>query len=257
MKADRLFTETRRAQIIAIIQQQKSIYVEAIVEQFGVSAVTVRKDLKALEDENVLTRTHGGAILNDKSTFDPPLVEKQKIRTAEKMAIARQAARLVNEGDVIILDNGSTSTFIGRELKNHRKLTIITNAVNIAWELAGSPVEIILTGGSLRAGSFSLLGPLAEASLTDMSANKYFMSVDGIDMGQGFTTPNLQETRMSQLMMRAAAEVIVVADSSKFGQRRMSVIAPLTGINRLITDAGLPDLARQTLLDTGIDLIVV
>lgn len=252
-----MFTEQRLEKIRQIVSRDKSVYVEDIVAKFKVSAVTARKDLKALELMNVLVRTHGGAMVAESTTLDLPLYEKQKIRTKEKIRIAQQANKLITEGDVVILDNGSTSTFIARELKERTGITIITNAVNIASELASGKLDIILTGGNLRQQSYSLIGPLAEASLKDMTADKYFMSVDGIDFQHGFTTPNILETKISQTMMKAAQQIIVVADSSKFGRRRTGIICGVKEVNSLITNDDISKENRNALKKLGVELFLV
>ncbi len=252
-----MFTEERREKIKQLLSRDKSVYVDDMTEKFKVSAVTVRKDLKALEQMNVLVRTHGGAIMTENSSLDLPLFEKQKIRAREKSDIARQAGKLIEEGDVVILDNGSTSTFIAREIKERKNITIITNAVNIASELASSKLDVIMTGGNLRQQSFSLIGPGAEASLRNMTANKYFMSVDGIDLKAGFTTPNTMETKISQTMMKVAKEIIVVADTSKFGQRRACIICAINEVAQLITNKDLGREYQRALRKEGLKLFLV
>lgn len=254
---EHMFTEERREKIKELLAKNKSVYIEEIAEKFGVSTVTARKDLKALESEKLLVRTHGGAMTALNSSLDLPLFEKQKLRTREKMAIAKRASAMIRDGEVIILDNGSTSTFIARELKERQGITIITNAVNIASELASSKLDIILTGGNLREKSFSLIGPIAEATLKDITANRYFMSVDGIDFDQGFTTPNIPETKISQMMMKVAKEVIVVADSTKFGQRRTGIIAPIKGVRGIITSKDLSKENQRAVKKCGIELFLV
>jgi DeoR family transcriptional regulator of aga operon len=253
-----MFTEERHRLIKDQLLKNRSINIEEIVNQFGVSAVTARKDLKLLESQNLLVRTHGGAILNEESaTLDLPLDKKQQINVPEKMAIARKVNEFVQEGDIIILDNGSTSTFIARELKDRTGITIITNAINIAWELASSKIDLILIGGNLREGSFSLVGPIAETCLQNLTANKYFMSVDGVDLEFGFTTPNLYETRLAQKMMAVSQSVMVVTDYTKFGKRRMGVIAPVKAVQAIITNKELVLDYQKKISDIGVALHLV
>ncbi len=154
-----MFTEERHKKIKELLVKNKSIYVENIVAKFNVSAVTARKDLKALELGKEIIRTHGGAMIVENTMFDLPLYEKKKIRTEDKIAIAKQASLLIQKGDVIILDNGSTSTFIAQELKERTGITIITNAVNIASDLASSKLDVILTGGNLSCLLYTSPGP--------------------------------------------------------------------------------------------------
>jgi len=164
---------------------------------------------------------------------------------------------MVEVGDVVILDSGSTTTFIARYLKFKKGLTIITNAVNIATELAASNIEVILTGGILRESSFSLVGPLAEDAIRSITADKMFLGVDGIDFKVGLTTPNILETKVTQLMVKAAAEVILVADSTKFGRRSMGVISEIKEIDKIITDKNINQNDLDKLEALGVETILV
>jgi len=159
-----LLNEERRRAIREILERNGRVLVTEIARQFHTSQVTVRKDLDILQSQGLIHRTHGGALpAREGALEDPTLREKEKLQRAEKLRIAEAAARLVKEGQVVILDSGTTTTAIARALRNFQKVTIITNAVNIAAELSGAPVEVILTGGTLRKNSFSLVGPIAES----------------------------------------------------------------------------------------------
>ena len=194
-----MLSEERRQKIRQILMQQKHIVVNDLCNMFGISTVSIRNDLLVLEKRGVLTRVHGGAILNESSVTDLALTEKERIRRKEKEKIAKKAEEMIHTGDAIILDSGSTTTFIARFLKFKKGITVITNAVNIAAELAASNNEIILTGGILREKSFSLVGPLAEDSLCRLTADKLFLGVDGIHFDHGLTTPNQQEAKNYRL----------------------------------------------------------
>jgi DeoR family transcriptional regulator of aga operon len=158
---------------------------------------------------------------------------------------------------VIILDSGTTSTAVARATKHIRNLTVITNAVNIAAELAGAEMEVILTGGVLRKNSFSLVGPLAEDSLRHVTADLLFLAVDGFDIAYGLTTPNLLEARVNRAMMESAKATVVVCDSSKFGRRSLSLIAPTSAVHHTITDNKISSKYLRGLRDAGIKVIVV
>ena len=189
---------------------------------------------------------HGGAIFNDSSITDLALTEKERIRRKEKECIARKAEAMIEMGEDIILDSGSTTTYIARLLKFKKGITIITNAINIASELAASDNEIILTGGVLREKSFSLVGPIAEYTLRSITADKLFLGVDGIDFDFGLTTPNLLEAKVNHLMIKAAAQVILVADSTKFGRRSMGVIDEVRAVDKVITNKNVqPDYVKR------------
>jgi DeoR family transcriptional regulator of aga operon len=164
---------------------------------------------------------------------------------------------LVREGQVVILDSGTTTTAIARALREFQNLTIITNAVNIAAELSGSALEVILTGGTLRKNSFSLVGPIAEETLRRLNADILFLGVDGFDVHYGLSTPNLLEAKVNRAMMDVARIVIAACDSSKFGRRSLSSIAPLSAVHHLITDGGIPKGDLAALKKTGIQITLV
>jgi DeoR family transcriptional regulator of aga operon len=176
----------------------------------------------------------------------------------EKRRIGAAAAALVKDGDSIILDSGTTTQQIAKQIKGKKELTVITNGLNIALELLGSKgVQLILLGGMVRENSFSAVGHFAEEMLGQLSANKLFLAVDAFDLEFGLTTPNLEESKVNQAMVRVAREVILVADSSKFGKRSLSRIVPLGQINKIVTDDALPEDSRAELRARGIELILV
>jgi DeoR family transcriptional regulator of aga operon len=170
------------------------------------------------------------------------------------MRIAENAAAKVKEGQVVILDSGTTTTAIARALRNFHNLTIVTNAVNIAAELAGTAVEVILTGGTLRKNSFSLVGPIAEETLRRLSADLLFLGVDGFDVHFGLSTPNLLEAKVNKVMLEIAKRTVVVCDASKFGRRSLSLIAPPSALHEIITDRGAPKSDLRILKQAGIEV---
>ena len=164
---------------------------------------------------------------------------------------------MVKEGQVVILDSGTTTTAIARALREFEALTVITNAVNIAAELSGSSVEVILTGGSLRKNSFSLVGPIAEETLHRLNADILFLGVDGFDLHYGLSTPNLLEAKVNRAMMDVARVSVAVCDSSKFGRRSLSSIAPVSEIQHLISDRGISKADLAGLKKTGLQVTLV
>jgi len=253
-----VLNEERRRAILEILNREGRVLVADLAEQFRTSQVTIRKDLDILHRHGRIHRTHGGALPARESVLeDPTLREKEKLRHRDKLHIATAAARMVKEGQVVILDSGTTTTAIARALRKFENLTIITNAVNIVAELSGSSLEVILTGGTLRKNSFSLVGPIAEESLRRLNADILFLGVDGFDVHHGLSTPNLLEAKVNRAMMDVAGVVVVVCDSSKFGRRSLSSIAPLSAVHHVITDRGIrkPDLAA--LKKAGIQVALV
>lgn len=256
--SDRILNEERRRAIVDLVSRDGRVLVRSLAKRFSISQVTIRQDLEFLNDRGLLHRTHGGALpVRSAAILDPSLHEKEKLHRKEKQHISMAAALLVKEGQSVVLDSGSTTTAIARRLRNLRELTIITNAVNIAAELAGSAAEVILTGGSLRENSFSLVGPLAEDTLRRLSADILFLGVDGFDIHFGLTTPNLLEAKVNRVMMKIARRTVVVCDSSKFGSRSLSLIAPPAAIHEMITDRGISKQDLKGLEEAGIQVMLV
>jgi DeoR family transcriptional regulator of aga operon len=232
-----MLSEERRREILELLQTEGRVLVGDLSKRFRTSLITIRKDLEFLHHQGQLERTHGGALpLRTGALYDRTLGEKERLHRQDKLRIAAAAVRILRPGQVVILDSGTTATAIARACRQFRSLTIITNATNIAEELAGTSVEVILTGGTLRKNSFSLVGPLAEESLRRLSADILFLGVDGFDVRYGLTTPNLLEARVNRVMAEAARRTIVVCDSSKFGRRSLSLIMPVSAVHETITD---------------------
>jgi len=253
-----LLNEERRRAILEMLQRDGRVLVADLAQQFQTSQVTIRKDLEILHVRRLIHRTHGGALpAREGALEDPTLREKEKLHHEAKLRIAAAAARLVAEGQVVILDSGTTTTEIARALRNFQNLTIVTNAVNIAAELASSSVEVILTGGTVRKNSFSLVGPIAEEALHRLNADILFLGVDGFDVQYGLSTPNLQEAKVNRVMIEVAKRTVATCDSSKFGRRSLSLIIPPSALHRVITDHGIPKSDLRALKKMGIELTLV
>jgi DeoR family transcriptional regulator of aga operon len=253
-----VLNEERRRAILELLSREGRVLVTDLAQQFETSQVTIRKDLEILHAQGVVHRTHGGALPSrDGALADPTLREKEKLHRREKLRIAEAAAAMVQEGQVVILDSGTTTTAIARALRNFHNLTIVTNAVNIASELAGSDPEVILTGGTLRQNSFSLVGPIAEDTLRRLNADLLFLGVDGFDVHYGLSTPNLLEAKVNRVMAEISKKVVAVCDASKFGHRSLSLIVPPIGIHHVITDHDAPKSDLKVLKKSGIEVTLV
>jgi DeoR family transcriptional regulator of aga operon len=253
-----LLKEERRRAILEILQHDGRVLVGHLARRFKTSQVTIRKDLDVLQSHGLIHRTHGGALPTRHGALeDPTLREKEKLHRQEKLRIAAAAVRMVSEGQVVILDSGTTTTAIARALRNFQNLTIITNGVNIAAELAGSSVEVILTGGTVRKNSFSLVGPLAEEALRRLHADILFLGVDGFDVNYGLSTPNLPEAKVNRVMVEVATRTVAACDSSKFGRRSLSLIVPPSALQHVITDRGISKSDLRALKKAGIEVTVV
>lgn len=253
-----MLNEERRRAILEIVNRESRVLVLDLAKRFETSQVTIRKDLEALHAHGLIHRTHGGALpAREGALEDPTLREKEKLHHREKLRIAEAAAAMVQEGQVLILDSGTTTTEIARAMRNFRNLTIVTNAVNIAAELSGTAVEVILTGGTLRKNSFSLVGPIAEETLHRLHADVLFLGVDGFDVQYGLSTPNLLEAKVNRVMVEIAKRKVAVCDSSKFGRRSLSLIAPPAALDAVITDRAVPKSDLRALKKAGIEVTLV
>ena len=220
--------------------------------------ITIRRDLDVLDDRGRVCRTHGGTLSVLRAwDADQSLIEREIQHPREKLRIAAAAAKLVKDGQSVLLDSGSTTTAIARQLRFFNRLTVITNAINIATELAGGTVDVILTGGMMRKHSFSMIGPLAEDSLAHLKADILFLGVEGIDPRFGLSTSNMLEAVLNRKMVHAAQQVVAVCDASKFGCRSLSSIVPITAIHQIITDKQAPAKMLDELRASGIKITIV
>ncbi len=259
MPSNGLLNEERRREILRrMLHRDGRVLVQDLARHFRISQITIRKDLDVLDGQGVIERTHGGALpVQEGALLDPSLRDKEKLHRKEKTQIARAAARLVEKGQSVLLDSGTTTTAIARALKDMAQLTVITNAINIAAELAGTHIEVILTGGMLRKNSFSLVGPLAERTLRQLSADILFLGVDGFDTNAGLFTPNLLESEVNRAMVAIARRIVAVCDSSKFGRRSLCNIMPVTAVHEVITDKHIPKSDLHALREAGVMVTLV
>jgi DeoR family transcriptional regulator of aga operon len=251
-----MFNEERKQKILQLLAQKERVFVNDLCELFETTSVTIRKDLDQLEEEGHLRRVHGGAIINKSLYPGMALPEKQKLNLEQKEKIARKAVNMINKGDVILLDSGSTTHQLAKLIKELKGITVITNGINIAAELMNSDNDVIITGGMFDKGSSTLYGPLTEETLQHLAADKLFQGVDGIDLELGFTTPSIEEAQISRRMMKISGQSIVLADSSKFGRRSLSVIGKITDADTIITDDGVDDNYVKSLTEKGLEVII-
>jgi DeoR family transcriptional regulator of aga operon len=258
MSSNGLLNEERRREILDALHRDGRVLVKDLARRFRISQITIRKDLEFLDGQGVIQRTHGGALpLRAGALLDPTVREKEKLHRKQKMQIAMAASRLVEQGQSVLLDSGTTTMAIARALKGMAQLTVITNALNIAAELAGTNIDVILTGGMLRKNSFSLVGPLAERTLRQLSADLLFLGVDGFDTKAGLFTPNLLESEVNRAMVEISRRTIAVCDSSKFGRRSLCNIMPVTMVHEVITDRQIPKADLAALKEAGVEVTLV
>jgi DeoR family transcriptional regulator of aga operon len=260
MKPTRLLTEERRRKILEVLEKEGRVTVSELAKQFAASSVTMRADLDKLAESGALIRSHGGAVRRLDPVQDYSVAFKETIHHAEKVRIGQAAAALLRPNQTVILDSGTTTLQVARHIKQHKLkgLTVVTNALNIAHELADAPhLSLIMIGGIMRQLSDSFVGPQAERMLSALHADHLFLAVDGLDLEIGPTTPDILEAQLNNIMISVSNEVTIVADSSKIGRRSLSTIGSLSSIHRLITDERIaPDVAKS-IQELGLKLIVV
>ncbi|MFT3676015.1 MAG: transcriptional repressor AgaR [Chitinophagaceae bacterium] len=255
---DKVSTVSRRALILEKLDKHGQVDVPSLSQELKVSEVTIRNDLIRLEQKNMLIRARGGAIKVDRVGIDFNLSDKNKQHLEEKKRIGKAAAALVEDGDTIILDSGTTTMEIARNLINVSNLTVITNALNIANQMADhQKANVIIPGGFLRKNSLSLVGGAAEENFKNYFCDKLFLAVDGFNTTHGMSTPNVEEAHLNRVMIEIAKQVVVVADSSKFHKRSFAFIAPVTEVDVVVTDAGIPVEDRKKLENAGVKVIIV
>ncbi len=250
----------RRALIMRQLEQKEEVLVTELSKETGISEVTIRKDLTILQNRNLLVRTRGGAMRKpvENQNEDITIAKKGMFNFREKERIGAEAAKLIKDGDFIMLDSGTTTLEVARHLERFQHLKIITNAMNIATELMMyKRFEVILLGGNLRVNSHSTVGPLAMSVLRNFSAYKLFLGVDSFSLEDGVSTPSMEEALLNQIMIQQADKVIAVFDSSKFDKRSYVHIAEAREIDCIITDHAIPDGVRSKLKQAGIELRVV
>lgn len=238
-------TDVRRDSVVRLLREKGTISVSDIVQQFSCSEATARRDLEILESEKKLIRTFGGAILEDTKT-EIPFFAKLENLVEEKNEIAGKALELIENGDIIALTGGSTTHFIAKKLRNKKKVTVVTNAINIAYELTGAEgIQVIVTGGVSRE-SFELSGPMADAALSKLAIQKLFIGADGISLPQGIMTFNELEANTNRLMIERSLQNYVVLDHTKFSKNAPFVIVDFKEIDAIITDSGVnPSVHKQ------------
>ena len=254
-----LLVDERRRRICDLLREYGRVTVSDLAGRFETSEVTIRHDLAALEAAGALDRTRGGA-LSRRENDDLPIRVKQTLRHAEKVRIARAAAALIQDGETIILDSGTTTAELARQIRtlNVKSINVITNALNIAMLLSDVPsVRLIMLGGILRQESHSLAGHMAERALDNLQADRLFLGADGLDPEIGLMTPHLPEAQLNARMIEISRQVVTLADATKFMRRNVCVIAKVDQLDLLITDATAQPEVVAELRRRGVDVQLV
>lgn len=254
--------QARRLQIIDILSRagNGAVSVASLARQLGVSEMTIRRDLDWLEKHSILSRVHGGAVAyhagfsegSEEKSFDTRLKESNN----QKKSIGWAAAQLVHDGDRIILDAGTTTQQIARQLGGKSDLTVITNNLAVASELSRYPqIDTILLGGNLKHQELCTVGPMVKEGVGVLAVDKFFLSASGFSIRNGVTDQDMREAEVKQAMMHSSSEVILVADSSKYGVTKLVRVCPIQRVNKIVTDGNLSPAAIAELEMEGIEIL--
>ena len=250
--------DDRQRRILDLLNQQGSIQVNDLVADLQVSEMTIRRDLDALEQKGLLRRVHGGAISSQGRSFEPPFLSRASQAKEEKERIGKAISEMVQNGDSLILDIGTTTLQAAQHLVHKKNLTIITPSLPILNILGGIDwIRLIPTGGILRPGELSMVGHLAERAFEEFYVDKLFLAAGCIDLKNGLTEYNLEDALVKRAMLKNAKEVILAADSSKFNRTAMASIGPISCVQQIITDSGLDTETVSSLKELGIKLTLV
>jgi DeoR family transcriptional regulator of aga operon len=241
--------------ILERLYERGSVAVTGLARDLGVSMATIRRDLELLESQRLLSRTHGGAVSHG-VLYELPLRHRAGRHEVEKRRIAEAAAARLGDARVVGLTGGTTTTEVARRIAG-RTLTVVTNALNIASDLAVRPnLKLIATGGVARSESYELVGPMADATLDGLNLDVVFVGVDGASHA-GMTTHNDVEAHTNRRMIERARRVVVVCDASKIGRSALAVICPAHDVDELITDTGASEAGLDELRAAGVRVITV
>jgi DeoR family transcriptional regulator of aga operon len=251
-------TVERRLFIMKLLEKNEQVDVSALSKSLNVSEVTIRKDLRYFEGKNMLIRSRGGAIKHSMVDSDLSINERSRHHSKLKQKIGSAAAGLINDGETILLDSGTTIMELVKHLPKQIEITVITNAIDIAYRLAEYPrIKVIVPGGLLRKNSLSLVGEQAAKAFRDYFSDKCFIGADGIDLEKGLYTLNIEEAHLSRINIENSKKVIVLVDSSKFQRKGIMNFASLSEVNVIVTDSGIPQEYSKLLSGMKVELLVV
>lgn len=258
---DDAFARERQERIVRIVEEHGRARVGELAAQFGVSAVTVRKDLAALESERRLVRTHGGAIAVDRSRAELSFEIRERLQTQEKARIGAAGARLIHDGESIVLDASTTALSVARHIKvrgRWSQLTVITNSLRIASELAGHPgITVLMLGGRVRWEALSVVGQLGDGLFSRINVQKAFLGAAGFTVESGLADATEEEAQIKGAMVAAAREVIAIVDHTKWELAAFATFCPTDQIGIVLTDEGAPKAMVEALITRGIQVRLV
>lgn len=257
MKIKDAISNTERLDgIMQMIENQKHVSVAMICQEFKVSPATARRDLEELEKRKSIQRVHGGAIMRRNSPPENPVIQRMNLHTEEKRRIGLAASSLIRPGESIFLGSGTTVLEVAKNIKKIQDLTVITNSLLIIEELIDCKDILLMDlGGIVRRSEYSMLGSLTEAAISGLCTDKMIIGIHGIDIEQGLTNHNIQETMTDRKLLEIGKKTIIVADHTKCKTISTSYVAPITVVDTLVTDMEAPQDFTSELEDRGIKVI--
>ena len=250
-----MFTEERQLKIHALVRRHKKVAVDRLAKKFGVSTATIRTDLRDLERAGHILRTHGGALEKTKTGFELDSTQKQVRQLSEKQRIARAALTMIEDGDTILLDTGTTTLELAKLLRQRKNLTVVTNDLDVARLLEGcESAHVLLMGGIVRRGFHCTVGVQGRALIGGLTVDKAFMAANGFSVTGGATTPDLQHAETKKWMLSIANKVILLCDSSKLGRVAFARFATPDQIDILVTNA-IGETERRKLGKFGVEVM--
>ena len=247
----------RQQHILEAIREDQHVTVSTLSERFSVSEVTVRRDLSELDQAGSLRRVHGGAVAPEVGVPEPPVLQRIREQEAAKDAIGQVAAKLVPEGSTLFLGSGSTTAYVARHLTGHKGLTVITNALTVAQELAlAGGLTVLVTGGVMRLSELSLVGHLTESAVRELHVDKVIIGMRAISLVEGLTNDYLPEVMTDRAIIEMADDLVVVADHTKLGKVGPAFVAPIQRIRTLVTDRGADAEPLEKMQALGIQIVI-
>lgn len=253
-----LLAAERKMRIIEYVQHKRVATVAALANEFLVHEATIRRDLAEIEQEGLLRRTHGGVVVDGGANKESPFSERANEQFEQKMRIGKKAADMIEDGEHVILDSGTTTIHIAQNLVHRSNITVVTNDMNVAAELRDAQgISVLVTGGVLYHSSFMLNGMFTDQLLGTLHVQKAFIGTPAIHANYGLTHPEAQLVPAKQHMIKAAQQIIVVADDSKIGKASLHTVAPIDAVHALITGVEASEAQIKQFKDSGVDIITV
>jgi len=253
-----LYLEERRQEILRRVNQEERVSVAELSQQFGVSEVTIRSDLQALAERNLVVRTHGGALPSARGLYDLSLALRRQRQVQEKSRIGEAGAALVADGDAIFLDSSSTALAIAQHIRHHRHLTVVTNSLAVAQDMLDAPgVTVVMVGGTLRRDTASMVGTDGLEMLRKFNIQTGFFGAHGISLAEGLTDVSADEAEVKRPLVAMCRQVVAVLDATKWGRVGLASFAHLEQVDCIISDVHAPADLVAHMRELGIKVILV